>query len=64
MPEISIQEQGNVIVCFHFQQQDRFLVKRFTFMLGTMKVHLCPACAELVARGLLEQLEADQHEPV
>lgn len=61
---ISTRQQGNTIVCFHFQQQERFVVKRFVFKLGELDVHLCPECAEQVARGLLEQLEVDQHEPI
>lgn len=62
MTAISIHQQGRIIVCFHFQQQDRFLVKRFVFQLGDIEVHLCPMCAEELAKSLLEQLEADQHE--
>lgn len=60
MPEISIHQQGRIIVCFHFQDQARFLVKLFVFKLGDLEVHLCADCAELLGKGLLEQLEQDR----
>ena len=60
MIDIPIQTQLPVLVCFHVQQLPRLVVKRFVFRLGSFTVHLCPECAELLAKGLLVQLQEDR----
>ena len=59
MIELTVHQTGNLVTCFHFQQTN-YVVKLFVFELGTLRVHLCPQCAEQLASDLLGQLQNDQ----